>query len=81
VFQGDDQYYVDMLLDKRVTRSGRRQMVQYLVRWQGYGPENDQWVAASNISNDLINEYEATHHARLPTANRSTRKSVRRHKR
>jgi len=50
-----------MLLDKRVTRFGRtRRVVQYLVRWQGYGPENDQWVAASNISSDLINEYEAT---------------------
>jgi len=45
VYENDDQYYVEALLDKRVTYASRRTTIQYLVRWKGYGPEDDQWVA------------------------------------
>lgn len=69
---------MERLLDKRVLRAGRRSVIQYLVRWQGYGPDDDSWVAASNIEQSLIDEYEATHHAALPVARRSTRRSARR---
>lgn len=78
VYENDDQYYVEALLDKRVTHAGRRTTIQYLVRWKGYGPEDDQWVAASNIEKSLIDAYNATHHAQLPTATRSSRKQARR---
>ena len=71
----DEQYLVDRLLDKRVRARGQ---IEYLVRWQGYGPEWDLWRPARDIEASLIRDYEATHHATLPTASRSTRKSTRR---
>jgi len=78
VFEDDDQYYVEMLLDKRVRKAGRHTHVEYLVRWKDYGPQDDSWVVASNIEDSLIAAYEATHHADIPVAPRSTRKSTRR---
>jgi hypothetical protein len=30
VYENDDQYYVEALLDKRVTYAGRRTTIQYL---------------------------------------------------
>jgi len=77
VYENDDQYYVEALLDKRVTTVGRRSVVQYLVRWKGYGADDDQWVAASNIGKSLISQYESSHHASIPVAARSTRRSAR----
>jgi transposase InsO family protein len=77
VYQGDNQYYVEALLDKRMTRVGRHDVIQYLIRWKGYGPEEDQWVESNNIEESLIDIYEATHHAEIPVARRSTRRSIR----
>jgi hypothetical protein len=71
----DEQYAVEALLDKRITARGA---VEYLVRWQGYGPEDDLWRPSRDIEQSLITAYEATHHATLPTTRRSTRKSTRR---
>jgi hypothetical protein len=73
----DDQYLVEALLDKRITARGR---TEYLVRWQGYGPEWDTWTAAADIEEGLIHDYEATHHAQQPPARRSTRKASRRYR-
>ena len=69
----DNQYTLEALLDKRICR-GR---TEYLVRWEGYGPEWDLWTKEGDIEDSLIRAYEATHHAALPTARRSTRKSPR----
>ena len=33
-------YEIERIMAKRVTRNGT---TQYLVRWKGYGPEDDQW--------------------------------------
>lgn len=58
------QFLVDRLLDKRIRRlRGGHTATQYLVRWQGYGPERDSWVHENIISKDLIAEYARTHHA------------------
>lgn len=62
VFTNDDQYFVEVLLDKRVRKLGRRTIEEYLVRWKGYGPDDDSWVVADNIEDSLIiQEYEQTH--------------------
>jgi hypothetical protein len=74
VLPDDDQYLVEALLDKRISR-GR---VEYLVRWKGYGPEEDMWRPASDIEQSLIDEYEASHHGQLPTTRRRSRKAFRR---
>jgi hypothetical protein len=75
----DNQYRVEALTDKRVRRVGRnRYITQYLVRWKGYGCDEDSWVNAKDIESSLIAEYESTHHAAIPVTTRSTRKSTRR---
>jgi hypothetical protein len=70
----DNQYIVEALLDKKVENG----VVKYLVRWQGWSPLDDQWVAARNIEKSLKDDYERTHHAQLPTKPRSSRKAPRR---
>jgi hypothetical protein len=73
----DGQWLVEKLLDKRVVRCGRKQVVEYLVRWKGFGPEDDLWTPQRDVGADLFAEYEATHHAQIPVQRRSTRRSHR----
>lgn len=42
-----EEYHVDRVLDSKKTR-GR---VYYLVRWTGYGPNDDSWEPIENLSN------------------------------
>ena len=57
-FEDDDVFPVDALLDKRVTKSGKRTKTQYLVKWKGYGPEENTWVPVANILDPgLIRDY------------------------
>ena len=74
VVPDDEQYLVEALLDKRISR-GR---TEYLVRWKGYGPEDDMWRPASDIEQSLIDAYEASHHGALPAQQKSSRKAHRR---
>ena len=56
----DDQYEVERILDHRAEHRrgrGRRTRTEYLVRWMGYGEEEDQWVLEENINEDVIGEY------------------------
>jgi Chromo (CHRromatin Organisation MOdifier) domain len=56
----DDQYFVEWLLERLVRRLGgrnRRKVIQYLVKWEGYGNEHDSWVNETNIHEDLIKTY------------------------
>jgi Chromo (CHRromatin Organisation MOdifier) domain len=54
-----NRYAVEHLLDRRIRRlRGRnRQVIQYLVRWEGYGPNDDQWVDEGDIDDGLIQAY------------------------
>ena len=42
---GAQEYYVDKIMDAHKCRQG----MQYLVRWLGYGPEEDEWLAGSEL--------------------------------
>jgi hypothetical protein len=52
-----DRYEVEKLLDHVYDeRTGR---CQYLVRWLGYGEEDDLWVDANDIDSPIIAAYHA----------------------
>jgi hypothetical protein len=63
VNEDENRFKVDKLLDKRTRRYGRGQRVEYLVRWLGYGPEDDTWEPVAHIDSDLLADFEASHHA------------------
>ena len=52
-------YEVEEILDSR----RRRRRLQYKVRWTGYGPEDDQWVPASEVNSGELTE---AFHAKYP---------------
>lgn len=59
----DNQYSVERLLGRRVRRLGgrnRRKVIQYLVKWEGYGNEHNGWVNETDIHKDLIKAYAAS---------------------
>ena len=33
--------------------------MEYLVRWAGYGQEDDQWVVENDIDDGIVQEYQA----------------------
>jgi hypothetical protein len=55
----DNQYEVEKILDHRTKRQGRRQRNEFLIRWAGYGSEDDQWVSEENVNERLVEEYWA----------------------
>jgi hypothetical protein len=46
---------------------------QYLIRWKGYGSNNDTWEPASNLSNteEILEEYKTTHSLDDPIKSKS----------
>lgn len=53
-------YTAQELMDKRERRSGTRRITEYLVRWQGYGPQYDSWEPSRNIlDKGLIEAFKA----------------------
>ena len=52
----DGSYEVDMILAQRLNR---REEVEYLVRWLGYGANHDEWIPAADLENakDVLKEF------------------------
>ena len=59
IVPGDNQYEVDRILEHRERRNGRRFLTEYLVRWTGYGEEDDSWVLEDDVNEELVREYKA----------------------
>ena len=73
VVEGDEEYEVESLLARREkevaskkTKHGkkRRIKVEYLVKWNGYGPEHNQWVSEEELTRhckDLLKDFAKRH--------------------
>ena len=53
-------YTVKRIIDKRLRKFGRATVTQYLVKWDGYGQEFNEWRSLSWLDNclELVEEYE-----------------------
>ena len=58
---GTEEYEVERILD----RCTYRHQLQYLMKWLGYGDEDNQWIPARDLTNapDLIRDFEAFCHS------------------
>ena len=54
-----NDFAINRIIDKR-TNPERRNRVEYLIRWKGYGPEDDTWEnkRESAIPQRFIDDYE-----------------------
>ncbi len=51
-----EEFEVKEIIDHQKNKNGT---IKYRVRWEGYGPESDQWEPLGNLehSSELIDEY------------------------
>jgi streptomycin 6-kinase len=57
---GDEEWELDAIVKKRVVGRGEQRGNQYLVWWQGHGPEHDHWYDEEDLENaqKLLAEFE-----------------------
>jgi hypothetical protein len=56
------------VLNHRKVKVGRRSVMQYLVRWKGYGPENDEWRDEVGVTAAATDAYWAGRGGRTAAA-------------
>jgi hypothetical protein len=45
--EGEEEWLIDRILDQRIRGKGH----QYLVRWQGWGHDEDRWISGRELAN------------------------------
>ncbi|KAI3327466.1 hypothetical protein F4824DRAFT_484708 [Ustulina deusta] len=64
IVNGKAFWNVQCFLDRRLRRKGRRgrPAIEYLVRWENHGPENDTWEPRKSLKRDvpdMVREFDA----------------------
>ncbi|RMJ21267.1 Integrase core domain-containing protein, partial [Aspergillus sp. HF37] len=56
-----DRFEVDQVIAERQRKVGRGKRKEYLVRWKGYGPEDDMWLPESSLqgAEDAVRLFQA----------------------
>lgn len=55
--EGLPEFAVDKIVGHRQTNHNRKKVWQFLVQWQGYGPEHNSWEMQWDVGSPLIAEY------------------------
>jgi len=60
---GEEEYEIEAILKHRYRRPRSGVRIEYLVRWEGYGPSEDSWEPEENLgnSNEILEEYKRDH--------------------
>jgi len=58
--EGDEYFKIQKVIKAGMRGKGRNRRMHYLVRWEGYGPENDSWLPEEEmeLSRELIEDFE-----------------------
>ena len=58
---GDPEWEIDAVVNKRTTKRGRKKKTEYLIHWKGYGPEWDSRYAEDDLPNaqESIADYKS----------------------
>ena len=50
--EGVTKYVIERIVAKRVDKLGRKRQIKYLVRWEGWGPEDNTWESKEALIED-----------------------------
>lgn len=58
----DQVIEVEWIIDEGISRDKGRRIKKYVIRWKGYGPEEDHWMTAKWLRNaaEVIKEWESS---------------------
>jgi hypothetical protein len=58
IIGGEERYKVEEVIDSRM----RCRRLQYLVRWEGYGLEENSWLSEADLdAADLVTDFYRAH--------------------
>ena len=55
--EGEQNWEIDTVLDHEEFQKGRTRKLKYLLRFTGYGPEEDRWTEDVSRCKRLVQEY------------------------